>query len=97
LGGYYYVQGYGGKSAYLVDCLLGPEDVGAVCDTDDWRDSEGAIRCSRYMVTGSHQFVSKGMYHPATYGALLDAEWVEYKKIAVDAARQAEKDIETRQ
>jgi hypothetical protein len=31
-----------------LDCLVAPEDIGAVCDV---RREDGAIRCRRYMVT----------------------------------------------
>jgi hypothetical protein len=48
LGGHYYVKSYNGVSSYLVDCLVAPEDIGAVCDV---RREDGAIRCRRYMVT----------------------------------------------
>jgi hypothetical protein len=49
------VKSYNGVS-YLVDCLVAPEDIGAVCDV---RREDGAIRCRRYMVTGGHFAVSK--------------------------------------
>lgn len=77
LGGHYYVQSFGGKTNYLVDCLVAPEDIGAVCDVN--RGDDGAIRCRRYMVTGGHFAVSRGMYHPSTYAKLLDAEWEDFK------------------
>jgi hypothetical protein len=44
--------------------IVAPEDIGAVCDV---RREDGAIRCRRYMVTGGHFAVSKGMYHPSSY------------------------------
>lgn len=79
LGGYYYVQGFGGRTDYLVDCLVAPEDIGAVADIRE-SNQEGAIRCKRYYVVGAHFKVSKGMYHPSEYAKLLDDEWVELKK-----------------
>lgn len=88
LGGYYYVQGFGGRTSYLVDCLVAPEDVGAVCDLS--RSEEGAIRCKRYMVTGGHFAVSKGMYHPSEYAALLDTEWETAK---LEAIKNLEKKV----
>lgn len=77
LGGHYYVKGYAGKTNYLVDCLVAPEDIGAVCDVD--RGDDGAIRCRRYMVTGAHFQVSRGMYHPSNYAKMLDSEWADAK------------------
>jgi hypothetical protein len=77
LGGHYYVKSYNGISSYLVDCLVAPEDIGAVCDVH--RGDDGAIRCRRYMVTGGHFAVSKGMYHPSSYAKLLDEEWIDIK------------------
>lgn len=74
LGGYYYVKNFSGQTNYLVDCLVAPEDIGAVCDINRG-NKEGAIRCKRYMVTGGHFAVSRGMYHPSTYAKLLDSEW----------------------
>jgi hypothetical protein len=56
------VKSYNGVSSYLVDCLVAPEDIGAVCDV---RREDGAIRCRRYMVTGGHFAVSK-VYHPSS-------------------------------
>ena len=88
--GYYYVEGYGGKTSYLVDCLIAPEDIGAVCDTNDWRNSEGAIRCKRYMVTGGHELINRGMYHPSSYASMLDIEWSAAK---LEAIKGLEKDI----
>lgn len=86
LGGYYYVQGFGGRTSYLVDCLVAPEDVGAVCQVgnDGWGgNNEGAIRCKRYMVTGGHFQVNSSMYHPSDYATLLDTEWEEAKLEAI--------------
>lgn len=76
LGGYYYVKNFGGQTSYLVDCLVAPEDIGAVCDVNR---GDGAIRCKRYMITGGHFAVSQGMYHPSDYAQLLDAEWDKAK------------------
>ena len=86
LGGYYYVQGFSGRTAFLVDCLIAPEDIGAVCDTGgrSWNNTEGAIRCKRYMVIGSHEHINKGMYHPSAYAKLLDNEWVGAKEEAIE-------------
>jgi len=78
LGGHYYVRGYGGQTNYLLDCLVAPEDIGAVCDVTA-HGSDGAIRCRRYMTVGAHFVVSKGMYHPSKYAKLLDAEWIAAK------------------
>ena len=90
LGGYYYVQGFGGATDYLVDCLVSPEDIGAVADVTR-HDGEGAIRCKRYYVVGAHFCVSKGMYHPSQYAKLLDGEWAQYK---ADAIKGFEESIE---
>jgi hypothetical protein len=67
------VKSYNGVSSYL-DCLVAPEDIRAVCDVR----RDGAIRCRRYMVTGGHFAVSKGMYHPSSYAKMLE-EWIEVK------------------
>jgi len=92
LGGYYYVQGFGGKTSYLVDCLVAPEDIGAVCDLS--RSEEGAIRCKRYMVTGGHFAVSKGMYHPSDYASLLENEWEAAKQEAIKNLNKKVKEVE---
>ena len=94
LGGYYYVQGFGGKTAFLVDCLVAPEDIGAVADlSDDSNNSEGAIRCKRYMVTGAHFAVSEGMYHPSTYAKMLDDEWAAAKAEVIKAMEEMLEDV----
>lgn len=82
LGGHYYVKGYGGKTAYLLDCLVSPEDIGAVCDVTN-HGSDGAIRCRRYMAVGAHFVVSRGMYHPSKYAKMLDGEWDVAKEEAI--------------
>jgi len=94
LGGYYYVKGYSGRTNYLVDCLISPEDIGAVCDTNDWSNSEGAIRCKRYMVIGAHEHINKGMYHPSAYATLIDADWDTAKAEAIAGLEKAIKDTE---
>jgi len=92
LGGYYYVQNFGGQTDYLVDCLVSPEDIGAVADLA--YSEEGAIRCKRYMVVGAHFQVSSGMYHPSTYAAMLDDEWKVAKAEAIKAASAKVTEIE---
>jgi hypothetical protein len=82
LGGHYYVKGYGGKTSYLLDCLVAPEDIGAVCDVTS-HGSDGAIRCRRYMAVGAHFVVSRGMYHPSKYAKMLDGEWDVAKEEAI--------------
>jgi hypothetical protein len=77
------VKSFGGKTSYLVDCLVSPEDIGAVCHVNrlhnDNIEGDGAIRCKRYMVVGAHFAVSRGMYHPSSYAKMLDTEWEEIK------------------
>jgi len=82
LGGYYYVQNFGGKTDYLVDCLVAPEDIGAVADIREGA-GDGAIRCKRYMVIGGHFQVNDSMYHPSKYAAMLDDEWAIAKAEAI--------------
>jgi len=85
------VQNFGGKSDYLVDCLIAPEDIGAVCDTGDggWHNAEGAIRSKRYYVTGGHEMVNRGMYHSSAYASLLDSEWAAYKLSVIEESKKA--------
>jgi hypothetical protein len=92
LGGYYYVENYGGATKFLVDCLVSPEDIGAVADMSS-PNTEGAIRCRRYMVVGAHFQVSRGMYHPAKYGKLLDAEWAAMKAELIEQLKSKQDDI----
>ena len=94
LGGYYYVKSYGGLTNYLVDCLVAPEDIGAVCDVH--RGDDGAIRCRRYMVTGGHFAVSKGMYHPSSYAKLLDSEWEAIKEEVISELNAQKEAIEAK-
>lgn len=84
-GGYMYVQGFGGKTDYLIDCLIAPEDIGAVCDIR--YDREGAVRSKRYMAVGATFQVSKGMYHPSNYAKMLDGEWETAKEAMVNKAK----------
>jgi hypothetical protein len=58
---------------HLVDCLVAPEDIGAVCDV---RREDGAIRCRRYMVTE----VTCCCVPPIILRKMLDAEWIEVKR-----------------
>jgi hypothetical protein len=73
------VKSYNGVSSYLVDCLVAPEDIGAVCDV---RREDGAIRCRRYMVTGGHFAVR--YVPPIILRKMLDAEWIEVKAKVID-------------
>jgi hypothetical protein len=93
LGGYYYVQNYGGQTKFLLDCLVSPEDIGAVADLSN-RNSEGAIRCRRYMAVGAHFQVSRGMYHPSRYGALVDSDWEAMKKELLEGLKAEANKIE---
>ena len=93
LGGYYYVQNYGGQTKFLLDCLVSPEDIGAVADVRK-SDSEGAIRCRRYMAVGAHFQVSRGMYHPSRYAELLDSDWAAMKKELLAKLQEKADDIQ---
>lgn len=93
LGGYYYVQNFGGQTDYLVDCLVAPEDIGSVADLRGGANEEGAIRCKRYMTVGAHFQVSRSMYHPSKYAEMLDDEWNLAKAAAIKALE--EKIVET--
>lgn len=95
-GGYYYVQGFGGKTSYLLDCLVAPEDIGAVCDVSrgQYSDREGAIRSRRYMAVGAHFAVSSGMYHPSKYAGMLDGEWETAKEEAIQKVLDTKAEIE---
>jgi len=92
LGGYYYVQNFGGQTDYLIDCLVAPEDIGAVADLT--RNEEGAIRCKRYMAVGGHFQVNASMYHPSKYAAMLDEEWVIAKEEAIKNLKERSIEIE---
>jgi hypothetical protein len=86
------VKSYNGVSSYLVDCLVAPEDIGAVCDV---RREDGAIRCRRYMVTGGHFAVSKCTTHHLTQ-KMLDAEWIEVKAKVIADLNAAKAEIEAK-
>lgn len=92
--GYYYVKSYGSPTNYLVDCLVAPEDIGAVCDVH--RGDDGAIRCKRYMVTGGHFAVSRGMYHPSSYAKMLDSEWEDIKAAVIEKLNAKKEAIEAK-
>lgn len=92
VGSHQYVQGFGGITDYLIDCLVAPEDVGAVADLRE--SSEGAIRCKRYMAVGAVFQVSKGMYHPSNYAKMLDIEWDEAKAALTEVATKQLEDID---
>lgn len=94
LGGYYYVKGFGGATKYLVDCLVAPEDIGAVCDVN--RTDDGAIRCRRYMVVGAHFAVSRGMYHPSSYSKMLDTEWDAIKADIIEKLNKEKAALEAK-
>jgi hypothetical protein len=91
-GGYMYVQGFGGKTDYLIDCLIAPEDIGAVCDVS--RSQEGAVRSKRFMATGAHFQVSSGMYHPSAYAKFLDGEWDTAKAEMIEKAKEKIKKVD---
>lgn len=93
LGGYYYVQNFGGKTDYLVDCLVSPEDIGAVADIR-YDEGDGALRCKRYMVVGAHFQVSRGMYHPSKYAEMLDDEWKVAKAEAINNLKERSTEVE---
>lgn len=95
-GGYYYVQGFGGATKYLLDCLVAPEDIGAVCDVSrgQYSNQEGAIRSRRYMAVGAHFAVSSGMYHPSKYSKMLDEEWETAKLEAIQKVLDVKSEIE---
>jgi len=91
VGGYYYVEGYGGRTSLLVDCLIDPAHVGAITDdltANTGRKGDAAMRVLEYYVTGTHFAVNKSMYHPSAYAELLDKEWDEYKAKAIEAAEK---------
>ena len=91
VGGYHYVQGFGGKTELLVDCLINPAHVGAITDmiTDGSGRGDSAMRVLEYYVVGTHFTVNKSMYHPSAYAELLDREWDKYKAEAIKAADEA--------
>ena len=90
-GGRVYVEGFGGKTKFLVDCLVAPEDIGAVADLRT--NSEGAIRSKRYFVTGGHFKISRSMYHPSKYAEMLDDEWLKAKLEAIENLKQQIEDL----
>ena len=91
VGGYYYVQGFGGKTKLLVDCLVDPAHIGAFSNRVDQSEDNGesALRVMEYYVTGTHFAVNKSMYHPSAYAELLDQEWDAYKAKAIEDADKA--------
>jgi hypothetical protein len=76
-------------SFFLPDCLVAPEDIGAVCDV---RREDGAIRCRRYMVTE----VTLLRYVPIILRKMLDAEWIEVKAKVIADLNAAKAEIEAK-
>jgi hypothetical protein len=74
-------------SFFLPDCLVAPEDIGAVCDV---RREDGAIRCRRYMVTEVTL-----LYVPSSR-KMLDAEWIEVKAKVIADLNAAKAEIEAK-
>jgi hypothetical protein len=85
VGGWQYVQSYGGLNCQLLECFVDPAEIGAVCHQDH---DDGAIRVREYFTYGATKGRTKGIYHSSTYASMKDAEWLEYKKAAVEEANK---------
>ena len=85
--GFRYVQSYKSLNCQLLECFVDPAEIGAICDLNDY--SDGAMRVREYFINGSVGSRTKGIYHSSTYAQMKDAEWLEYKAKAVEAANKA--------
>lgn len=85
VGGWQYVSSYKSLSCQLLECFVDPAEIGAICDIDH---SDGAIRVREYFTYGAVAGRTKGIYHSSTYAKMKDAEWEEYKKLAVVEANE---------
>ena len=80
--GWQYVQSYKSLDCQLLECFVDPCEIGAICDLSE--NSDGAIRVREYFVYGAVAGRTKGIYHSSKYAAKKDAEWLEYKKAAIE-------------
>jgi hypothetical protein len=85
VGGWKYVDTYKGLNCQLLECLVDPSEIGAIVDL---HRGDGAIRCRQYFIYGAVEGRTKGIYHSSTYAKMKDADWEEYKKLAVEEANK---------
>lgn len=80
-----YIQGYGGKTSFLMNCFVSPSDIGAFVTHKGTAD-EGALRVKRYYTHSINITPNKNIYHESTFLDKLDEEWEEERALAIKEA-----------
>lgn len=85
LGGRQYIQGYGGRTEYLLNCFVNPMDIGAFTD-----DGSGAMRVLSFFVHSAAFAENKSFYNESEYLAYSSTEW---DNIRSESIKQSEEKI----
>lgn len=77
-----YINGYGGRTSFLLNCLVSPSDIGAFVQGHG-ADS-GALRVLRYFPVSVNTAPNKGRYHESTLLDKVESEWQKERQRAID-------------
>lgn len=82
LGSQTYIRGYGGRTRFLMNCFVSPNDIGAFVQSRGTAD-EGALRVRRYFVHSVNVAPNKSIYHESTLMDKVEEDWLKEKEEAI--------------
>ena len=92
LGSQTYIQCFGGKTAFLLNCLTSPSDIGAIVQGCNMPDS-GALRVLRYYPISVNIAPNKGRYHESTLLDRCEEDWNELRQKVIDETNAKIKEL----
>lgn len=84
LGSQTYIQGYGGRTRFLLNCLVSPSDIGAIVHNSVASADKGALRVLRYYPISVNTAPNKNRYHESTLLDKIDEVWEEERTRAIE-------------
>lgn len=88
-----YIRCYGGRTSFLINCLVSPSDIGAFVQCRGTAD-EGALRVLRYYPVSVNIAPNKNRYHESVLLDKVEEVWEEERTAAIEATNAKIKELQ---
>lgn len=87
-----YIRCFGGRTCFLINCLVSPSDIGAIVQARNTGD-EGALRVLRYYTISVNIAPNKNRYHESVLLDKVEEVWEEERTKAIEETNKRIKEL----
>lgn len=93
LGSQTYIRCFGGRTAFLLNCLTSPSDIGAIVHNSVATADRGALRVLRYYPVSVNIAPNRGRYHESTLLDRCAEDWDKLRQSVIEETNAKIKEL----